>query len=95
MLWVGVVGFGVVALWNLARAVTGRHCRAAFKRLALVGFLFLSAAWTRHSAQSTGLDGALRVLQEVPLGRYELAVISVGLMFFGVYLVSRARHLRR
>ncbi|HEX6918469.1 MAG TPA: DUF1206 domain-containing protein [Phycicoccus sp.] len=193
VLWVGVVGFGVVALWNLARAVTGRHCHTRFKRLehgadgiayvtvawsaaafavgagvtsrqssvgitqtllgmpggrllvvltglavagvgvfsiwsgwtrdflvdldrhpgrlvevmgrigfiargvafALVGFLFLSAAWTRHSAESTGLDGALRVLQEVPLGRYELAVISVGLMFFGVYLVTRARHLRR
>lgn len=193
VLWVGVVGFGVVAVWNLARAVTGRHCRTAFKRLehgadgvayvtvawsaaafalgagvasressvgitqtllgmpggrllvvltglavagvgvfsiwsgwtkdflvdldrhpgrlvevmgrigfiargfafALVGLLFLSAAWTRQSEESTGLDGALRVLQEVPLGRYELAVISVGLMFFGVYLVSRARHLRR
>jgi hypothetical protein len=31
----------------------------------------------------------------VPLGHVELAVISVGLMFFGVYLVARARHLRR
>ena len=193
VLWVGVVGFGVVALWNLARAITGRHCRTALKRLehgadgiayvtvawsaaafavgagvtsrqssvgitqtllgmpggrllvvltglavagvgvfsiwsgwtrdfladldrhpgrlvevvgrvgfvargvafALVGVLFLGAAWTRHSEQSTGLDGALRVLQDVPFGRYELAVISVGLMCFGVYLVTRARHLRR
>lgn len=192
VLWVGFVGFAVVALWNLARAITGRHCHTGFKRLehaadgiayvtvawsaaafalgagvtsrqssvgitqallgmpggrllvvltglavagvgvfsiwsgwtrdflvdldrhpgrlvevmgmigfisrgiafALVGFLFLSAAWTRQSAESTGLDGALRYLQEVPPGRYELAVISVGLMFFGVYLVTRARHLR-
>ncbi len=193
VLWVGFVGFAVVAVWNLARALTGRHCRTGFKRLehaadglayvtvawsaaafalgagvtsrqstvgitqtllgmpggrllvvltglavagvgvfsiwsgwtrdflvdldrhpgrlvevmgmigfiargiafALVGFLFLSAAWTRQSEESTGLDGALRFLQEVPLGRYELGVISVGLMFFGVYLVTRARHLRR
>ncbi|HEU5241771.1 MAG TPA: DUF1206 domain-containing protein, partial [Ornithinibacter sp.] len=62
---------------------------------ALVGFLFLGAAWTRRSEGSTGLDGALRVLQDVPLGRYELSVIAVGLMFFGVYLVTRARLLRR
>ena len=192
-LWVGVVGFSVVALWNLARAITGRHCHNGFKRLehaadgiayvtvawsaaafavgsgqtsrqstvsitgtllgmpggrvlvvlaglavagvgvfsiwsgwtrdflvdlerhpgrlvevmgvigfiargiafALVGFLFLGAAWTKHSEGSTGLDGALRVLQDVPLGRWELVVISVGLMFFGVYLMTRARHLRR
>ena len=192
-LWVGVVGFSVVALWNLARAITGRHCHNGFKRLehaadgiayvtvawsaaafavgsgqtsrqstvsitgtllgmpggrvlvvlaglavagvgvfsiwsgwtrdflvdlerhpgrlvevmgvigfiargiafALVGFLFLGAAWTEHSEGSTGLDGALRVLQDVPLGRYELVVISVGLMFFGVYLITRARHLRQ
>ena len=190
VLWVGFVGFAVVALWNLARAITGRHCHTGVRRLehaadgiayvtvawsaaafalaagvtsrqstvgitqallgmpggrllvvltglavagvgvfsiwsgwtrdflldrhpgrlvevmgmigfisrgiafALVGFLFLSAAWTRRSAESTGLDGALRYLQEVPLGRYELAVISVGLMFFGVYLVTRAHHLR-
>lgn len=192
-LWVGFAGFVVVALWNLARAVTGRHCRTGFKRLehaadgiayvtvawsaaafalgagvasressvgitrtllglpggrvlvvvtglavagvgvfsiwsgwtrdflldldrhpgrlvevvgrigfiargiafALVGFLFLGAAWTRRSEGSTGLDGALRVLQDVPLGRYELSVIAVGLMFFGVYLVTRARLLRR
>jgi Domain of Unknown Function (DUF1206) len=192
-LWVGVVGFSVVALWNISRAITGRHCHNGFKRLehaadgiayvtvawsaaafavgsgqssrqstvsitstllgmpggralvavaglavagvgvfsiwsgwtrdflvdlerhpgrlvevmgvigfiargvafALVGFLFLGAAWTRHSERSTGLDGALRVLQDVPLGRYELVVISVGLMFFGGYLMTRARHLRQ
>jgi uncharacterized membrane protein HdeD (DUF308 family) len=58
-------------------------------------FRFLGAAWTRHSEESTGLDGALRVLQGVPLGRYELVVTSVGLMYFGVYLMTRARHLRR
>ena len=193
VLWVGVVGFSVVALWNLARAVTGRHCHTGLKRLehgadgiayvtvawsaaafalgagtssrdssvgitralldlpggtvlvvvtglavggvgvfsiwsgwtkdflvdlerhpgrlaevmgrigfitrgvafGLVGWLFLAAAWTRRSEDSTGLDGALRFLQDAPLGRYELSVISVGLMFFGVYLVTRARHLRR
>ncbi len=193
VLWVGFVGFSVVAVWNLARAVTGRHCRTRLKRLehgadglayvtvawsaaafaigsgqssrdssvgitetllalpggavlvvatglavggvgvfsiwsgwtgdflvdlerhpgrlaevagrvgfvtrgiafGLVGYLFVAAAWTRRAEDSTGIDGALRFLQDVPLGRYELSVISVGLMLFGVYLVTRARHLRR
>ncbi|WP_377645469.1 DUF1206 domain-containing protein [Oryzobacter terrae] len=192
-LWIGFVGFTVVALWNLARAITGRHCRNGFKRLehgadglayvtvawsaaafalgagttsrdssvgitrtllglpggtllvvacglavggvgvfsiwsgwsgdflvdlerhpgrlaeaagrigfvmrgvafGLVGYLFVAAAWTKRAEGSTGIDGALRFLQDVPLGRYELSVISVGLILFGVYLVTRARHLRR
>ena len=191
-LWIGFAGFSVVALWNLARALTGRHCRNGFKRIehgadglayvtvawsaaafavgagqtsressigitrtllqlpggtalviatglavggvgvfsfwsgwtkdflvdlerhpgrlaevmgqigfitrgiafALVGWLFIASAWTRRSEESTGLDGALRYLQDAPLGRYELSVVAVGLMFFGVYLVTRARHLR-
>ncbi|WP_392543992.1 DUF1206 domain-containing protein [Oryzobacter telluris] len=192
-LWIGFVGFSVVALWNLARAITGRHCKTGFKRLehgadglayvtvawsaaafaigsgqssrestvsitrsllalpggtllvvitglavggvgafsfwtgwtgdflvdlerhpgrlaevagrigfvmrgvafALVGYLFIAAAWTQRAEGATGIDGALRFLQAAPLGRYELSLISVGLMLFGVYLVTRARHLRR
>jgi hypothetical protein len=191
-LWVGFVGFAVVAVWNVSRAITGRHCHNGFKRLehaadgvayltvawsaaafavgsgqssrqstvsitqtllgmpggrllvvatglavagvgafsiwsgwtkdflvdlerhpgrlvevmgvigfiargvafGLVGVLFIGAGWTRHPEESTGMDGALRFLQDVPLGRYLLAVISVGLVFFGVYLLTRARHLR-
>lgn len=191
-LWVGFVGFAIVALWNISRAITGRHCHNGFKRLehaadgvayltvawsaaafavgsgqssrqstvsltqtllgmpggrflvvatglavvgvgafsiwsgwtkdflvdlerhpgrlvevmgvigfvargvafGLIGLLFIGAAWTRHPEESTGMDGALRFLQDVPLGRYLLAVISVGLVFFGVYLLTRARHLR-
>ena len=72
----------------------GAQVSAPTKVFALVGVLFLGAAWSRRPEGSTGLDGALRVLQGVPLGRYELSVIAVGLMFFGVYLVARARHLR-
>lgn len=191
-LWVGFVGFAVVAVWNLARAVTGRHCATRTKRLehaadgiayvtvawsavafaigtgqssrsstvgitrtllgmpggealvvltglavgavgafsiwsgvsrdflvdlarrpgrtlvvvgvvgfvmrgiafGLVGLLFVIAARTHRSEESTGIDGALHYLQRVPLGQYALAVISVGLICFGVYLVLRARHLR-
>jgi len=193
VLWVGVVGFALVTVWNLARALTGRHCETGRKRLehaadglayatvawsaavfavgtgqtsrestvevtstllampagpvlvvitglavagvgvfsiwsglsqdflldlsrrpgrtltwvgvigfvargvafALVGLLFVIAAWTHRSQESTGIDGALHWLQHQPAGQYALAVISLGLVFFGVYLVLRARHLRR
>ena len=193
VLWVGVVGFTVVTVWNLARALTGRHCENGRKRLehaadgvayatvawsaaafavgagttsresttsitstllalpagpllvvltglavagvgafsiwsglsqdflldlarrpgrsliwigvvgfvargvafALVGLLFVVAAWTHRSQESTGIDGALHWLQHQPAGQYALAVISLGLVFFGVYLMLRARHLRR
>jgi hypothetical protein len=191
-LWVGFVGFAVVAVWNLARAVTGRHCPTRFKRLehaadgiayvtvawsavafaigtgqssrastigitrtllalpagevlvvltgvavgavgafsiwsglsrdflvdlarrpgrtlvvvgvigfvargvafGLVGLLFVIAAATHRTAESSGIDGALHWVQHRPAGQYALAVISLGLVFFGVYLMLRARHLR-
>ncbi|MGG5259237.1 DUF1206 domain-containing protein [Phycicoccus avicenniae] len=193
VLWVGFVGFAVVTVWNLARAVTGRHCRTRLKRLehaadgiayatvawaaaafaigagqtsrdstvgitrsllalpggvllvigtglavagvgvfsvwsglsrdflvdlarrpgrvlvlvgivgfvargvafGIVGLLFVIAAWTHDVSASTGIDGALRFLQDAPAGRYALAVVSAGLVAFGVYLMTRARHLRR
>ncbi|MBD3782391.1 MAG: DUF1206 domain-containing protein, partial [Micrococcales bacterium] len=192
VLWVGFVGFAVVTVWNLARAVTGRHCHTRLKRLehaadgiayatvawaaaafaigagqssrdstigitrtlltlpggvllvvgagiavagvgafsiwsglsrdflvdlarrpgralvvvgiigfvargvafGIVGLLFVVAARTHDVRASTGIDGALHYLQAAPAGRYALAVVSVGLVAFGVYLMTRARHLR-
>ncbi|MBM6401596.1 DUF1206 domain-containing protein [Phycicoccus sonneratiae] len=192
VLWVSCVGFAVVTVWNLARAVTGRHCHTRLKRLehaadgiayatvawaaaafaigagqtsrdstvgitrsllglpggvllvvgtgiavagvgvfsiwsglsrdflldlarppgrllvsvgilgfvtrgvafAVVGLLFVIAARTHDVTASTGIDGALHFLQQAPAGRWALAVVSVGLVAFGVYLMTRARHLR-
>ena len=60
---------------------------------ALVGVLFFVAAWTHDETRSTGIDGALHVLQNGPAGTVLLAVLSAGLVAFGIYLMTRARHL--
>jgi hypothetical protein len=58
-LWVGVVGFSVVALWNLARAISGRHCHNGFKRLehAADGIAYVTVAWSAAAfAVGSGRD---------------------------------------
>lgn len=62
--------------------------------LALVGGLFVFAAWTSDPQEATGLDGALRGLTGHPVGTVLLLVIAVGLACYGVYSVARARWAR-
>jgi len=62
--------------------------------LLLVGGLFVSAAVTADPSQAKGLDGALRTLLELPLGRVLLAAIALGLAAYGVYSFARARYAR-
>lgn len=76
-----VVGIGILGF--VARGVV----------YGLVGALFVVAAWTRDVSQATGIDGALHVMQGVPGGEAMLSVLSVGLIAFGIYLMTRARHL--
>ena len=48
VLWVGVVGFGVLALWHLARAVSGRRTRGRMQRweYAADGVGYGTVAWS-------------------------------------------------
>lgn len=62
--------------------------------LVVVGVLFVVAAVTRHPEESSGLDGALRQLLELPFGPYLLSGIALGFAAFGVYLFARARYAR-
>lgn len=62
--------------------------------LALVGGLFVVAAYQQSSSQADGLDGALKALRDQPFGPYLLTVVAVGLIAFGGYCVGRARHQR-
>lgn len=62
--------------------------------LLVVGGLFVTAAATANPAKAQGLDGALRSLLNLPLGRVALAVVALGLASYGVYSFARARYAR-
>ncbi|GAA5166316.1 DUF1206 domain-containing protein [Ornithinimicrobium tianjinense] len=59
--------------------------------LAIVGGLFVLAAATADPERSTGLDGALKLLVQQPLGGALLLAIALGLVLFGIYSFARAR----
>ncbi|WP_228387087.1 DUF1206 domain-containing protein [Ornithinicoccus halotolerans] len=62
--------------------------------LALVGGLFVVAAWTSDPQEATGLDGALRGLTGHPVGTALLLVIAAGVAGYGLYSLARARWAR-
>jgi hypothetical protein len=62
---------------------------------ALVGLLFVWAAWTHDPQKSGGLDQALHKVLEQPLGAPVLLAIAVGIACFGLFCFAWARHLRR
>jgi hypothetical protein len=62
--------------------------------LGLVGGLFVAAAVTADPEKASGLDGALRTLLDVPLGKFLLTPIAVGFAAYGAYSFVRARYAR-
>lgn len=60
--------------------------------LAVVGALFMLAALHHRASEASGLDGALRTLARQPFGPYLLSAVAIGLVAYGVYSFSRARH---
>jgi Domain of Unknown Function (DUF1206) len=59
--------------------------------LLVVGGLLLWAAISYDADKAAGLDGALRTVQDAPLGSWLLTLIAVGLVAFGVFCFGRAR----
>jgi len=59
--------------------------------LAVVGILFMVAAFTVDASESTGLDGALKALVELPFGPVILVIVGGGLIAYGLYSFVRAR----
>lgn len=60
--------------------------------LGLLGLLFIVATLQHDPEESTGLDGALKSLRDHQYGAPLLAVIGVGLLCYGGYLVMRSRY---
>ncbi|QLQ16719.1 MAG: DUF1206 domain-containing protein [Micropruina sp.] len=62
--------------------------------LAAVGVLFVVAAWRHRPSASSGLDGALRALLDLPLGSALVLAIGLGFACYAVYSFARARFAR-
>jgi hypothetical protein len=62
--------------------------------LAVLGVLFVVATVQSNPEESTGLDGALKSLQEQPFGAWILGAVALGLICYGVFMVVRAKYQR-
>jgi hypothetical protein len=62
--------------------------------MAGVGVLFLFAAATNDPEKSSGLDGALRTIADLPAGKILLVLVGAGWIAYGVYAFFRARYTR-
>lgn len=76
------VGFGVFGY--VAKGVA----------VGVVGVLVIVAAFTLDPSKSTGLDGALRSLADLPFGIVVLVIVGAGLIAYGLYCFIRARRAR-
>lgn len=61
---------------------------------AIIGIYLFRAGLYHNASQVVGVDGALRVLANLPYGFIILAVIALGLMAFGVYSLLGAAWFR-
>lgn len=63
--------------------------------VAVVGLLFLYAAFTHDANKSGGLDQALHKVLQQPFGAPVLVVIALGFACYGLFCFAWARHLDR
>lgn len=63
--------------------------------IAIVGGLFLYAAFTHDPKKSGGLDQALHELLQQPFGAPVLVLVAVGFACYGLFCFAWARHLDR
>lgn len=60
----------------------------------MVGLLFVVAAVRQRATESTGLDGAMRTLMDLPGGRVPLFLVAAGFAAYAGYSGARARYAR-
>ena len=59
---------------------------------ALVGYLIISAGWSKEAVKAGGVDYALKTMRGWPLGGFWLALAGLGLIAFGIYGLAEARY---
>lgn len=62
--------------------------------LIVIGGLFVAAGFTQDPEKASGMDGALRTLLELPLGKVLLSLVALGLVAYGIYSLARAKYAR-
>lgn len=60
----------------------------------IIGFFLIQAARQSDPNQARGLGGALAALAQQPYGPWILAVVAIGLVAYGIYLLVEARYRR-
>lgn len=80
----GTAGRATVVLGQVGYAARG-------VAIAVVGVLFVVAAFTADPQKASGLDGALKAFVALPFGAVLLVVIGLGWIASGVYTILRAR----
>lgn len=60
--------------------------------LLLVAYIFFAAGATRNPDRASGLDGAIRVILTVPMGRIMVILLGTGLVAYAFYSVARGRY---
>ena len=61
----------------------------------LGGIFWVGSALFTDTSWASGLDGAVRFLAGLPTGVWPLYLMSGGLIVHGIYLITRARFMRR
>lgn len=84
----GAAGIAVVTLGVIGHTAKGLA-------LVIVGALFVGSALFTDASWASGLDGAVRFLASLPTGVWPLFVMGGGLTVHGLYLMARARFMRR
>lgn len=58
----------------------------------LIGFFLVKAAWQYDAEEAVGLDGALAEILQQDYGDTLLAIVSTGLIAYGLYCYAEARY---
>ena len=78
------------ARWTKRMAILGELGRGI--AIALIGFFLLRSAILVSSREATGLDGALKRVARVPLGRALVLTVAVSFLLYGVMCVETFRY---